>query len=160
MTDPELKAGDVAHDLVKRGKVLVVERVAESVDRHRERNDYDIAEYKANALLGVSESESVWRCVYLPDEPSTSFSGTYDFPRSRLARIPVENAREDLRRPQHGQAVTMLAALFSAALAYDDAPAVEDLHTLGNYAGFSSELLEEARELAEADSEADIETNE
>lgn len=115
MTDARIRAGDVVIDLVERGKMAVVERAAETVAEHRATEDYDIATYKAHPLLDVSDDETVWTCVYLPDKPTASFSGTYDFPESRLARIPIEEANQDLRRVQERQLVTVLETLFREA---------------------------------------------
>lgn len=123
MPDPELKVGDVAHDLVKRGKVQVVAKAADSVTDHRAQEGFDLAEYKSHPLLDVAEDEPVYTCVYLPEEPTVSFSGTYDFPRSRLARIPVEEANEDLDRFQRELVVDLLADVFERALTADSADA-------------------------------------
>lgn len=120
MPDGQLKIGDTAHDLVKRGKVQVVGKAADTVRKHREREDYDIASYRANALLDVADDEPVYTCVYLPDEPTTSFSGTYDFPRSRLARVPLEAANQDLDRVQRDIVMHTLAAMVGLARSLDD----------------------------------------
>jgi len=68
MTDAAIRAGDIAIDLVERGKVLVVEQAAKTVADHQQRKDYDIQSYKGNALLNVSDDEAVWTVVYLPDK--------------------------------------------------------------------------------------------
>jgi len=157
MTDDlaTLKVGDVAIDLVKRGKVQVVGRAAKTVEEHQQREDYDIASYKANALLDVRDDEPVYSVVYLPDEPSTSFSGTYDFPASRLARVPVEQANDDLRRLQHDLAVDLLEALFRRAYRDDMASSPDALYDLATHAGLPQELVDEAEELADVEMQFD-----
>lgn len=119
MVESALKVGDVAHDLVKRGKVQVVAKAADSVAEHRGREGFDLATYKSHLLLDVAEDEPVFTCVYLPDEPTVSFSGTYDFPRSRLARIPIEEANEDLHRFQTEMVAELLATMFVTATELD-----------------------------------------
>jgi len=119
MVDPEIKTGDVVHDLVERGKMQVVAKAANSVTEYRESESFDLAEYKSHPLLGVTEDDPVYTCVYLPDSPTTSFSGTYDFPRSRLARVPVEEANEDLQRFQGRLITAVLSALAEEALTSD-----------------------------------------
>jgi len=154
MTDARLRAGDVAIDLVERGKVLVVEKAADTVTDHQQREDYDIQDYKGNALLNVSDDEAVWTVVYLPDKPTTEFSGGYDFPESRL----VENARESFRRPQETQAVAMLEAMFKMAATLDSDWSVEPedfqealVVLTSNMGGLRDELVDEAIELADVE---------
>lgn len=150
MTDARLRAGDVAIDLIKRGKVMVLERAAISVREHRQTADYDIGDYGGNPLLDVTDEETVWTCVYLPDEPTTEFSGTYDFPESRLARVPVEEANQDLRRPQEAQALSMLEAMFTAAMESRFETATDDLEFIARQA-LPDDLVDEARELADVE---------
>jgi hypothetical protein len=157
MTDARIRTGDVVIDLVERGKMVVVERAAHSVDAHRQTESYDISEYKSHPLLDVSDTEAVWTCVYVPDKPSTEFSGTYDFPESRLARVPVEEANQDLRRTQERQAVSMLEMLFSMATTLDEDWAVEArsfeeaLGIIATNAALPEEIVGEARELADVE---------
>lgn len=117
MTDSRIKVGDVCIDLIKRGKVVVVGKAADTVAEHQDREEYDIADYKGNALLDMHRGEPVYTVVFCPDAPSTSFSGTYDMPRSRLARVPVEAANDALLRPQHELATQLAASLLAA---YED----------------------------------------
>ncbi|WP_135302625.1 hypothetical protein [Haloarcula amylovorans] len=146
-----IRTGDVVIDLVERGKMLVVERAATSVEEHRESENYDIADYKAHPLLDVSDDEAVWTCVYLPDKPTTEFSGGYDFPESRLARIPVEEAREEFRRPQELQAVSMLEAMFNQAR---EDHAWEEVTTIAERC-LPSAVVDEARGLADVEATAE-----
>lgn len=150
MTDSKIRVGDVCIDLIERGKVHVVDVAAESVEQHANYNDYDVADYKANTLLPVRDDDPVFTVVYLPENPSVNFSGTYDMPRSRLARVPVEAAREDLRRTQTEIEIGVLARLFGV-----DGECKSDLHSADalaavcRRAGFDPERVAEARELAD-----------
>jgi hypothetical protein len=96
MPDRVLSIGDVVYDLAQGSKMQVVGHAADSVAEYSDREDFDLASYKCHPQLRVSEDEPVYTCVYLPDSLKSSVSGTYDFPESRLARCPVEEANEDL----------------------------------------------------------------
>lgn len=153
MTDASIKVGDVAIDLVKRGKVQVVGRTAETVADHRRRVDYDIAEHRSNVLFDVQDDEPVWECVYLPDDPTTSFKKSYYLPDSRLARVPVENVDERLRRFQRNLVVDVLEALFQTAERDDMASTADAFYDVASHAGFPDDLVDEARELAEVEAQ-------
>ena len=150
MTDARIRAGDVCIDLVERGKIFVMERAAISVRKHREREDYNIDDYKANSLLDVGNEETVWTCVYLPDKPQTEFSGTYDFPESRLARVPVEEASQDLRRSQERLIVSVLESLFGAVRRSGSEETNEIVTSVARDA-LDEDLVDEARELADVE---------
>lgn len=113
MTDPDIKPGDVAIDLVERGKVYVLARTADSVEAHREREGFDLATYKSHPLIHVSDDDPVFECVYLPQNPTVELGKHYDFPASRLARVPVENADESQERIQDELAVQLSTALLA-----------------------------------------------
>lgn len=148
--DGEIKIGDVAHDLAQNGsKVQVVGRAADTVAEHEGGESYDVSTYKANALLNVADDEPVWRCVYLSSELTTSFSNTYDIPDSRLARIPVEEANEDLRRFQRELTVNAAAAVASA-VDPDEGYGTGTLRGILTKA-FGEEIADEALELAQVD---------
>jgi hypothetical protein len=149
MVDADIKIGDVVHDLVEGGAMVVVDRPADSVADLREREDFDLAGYKAHPLLDVTDDDAVFTCVYIPSQPTASFSGTYDFPEARLARVPVEAANQDLGRVQRGLTVAVLEALFDRAYASGNEGLVEDLDAIAGEA-FGAELAHEGRELAEA----------
>ncbi len=149
--DPEIRSGDVVHDLVERGKMQVIEKAADSVAAYREREDFDLAEYKSHPLLDVSAHEPVYTCVYLPDSPTTSFSGTYDFPRSRLARVPVEEANQDLERIQDAQTIDLLARLMVAGEEWSDPDTFDEVALLAKDAGIAEDLVTAARELADVE---------
>lgn len=157
MPDPTLKVGDVAIDLVKRGKLQVVGKAADSVAEYTDREDFDLAGYKSHPLLNVSDDEPVYTCVYLPDEPTVSLSGTYDFPESRLARVPVEAANQDLQRLQTEIVVNVLATMYDEAFQrdanYEDGgvtTSFEDALDQCWPPGLPEDVRSQAKELAEA----------
>lgn len=115
MVDSTIKPGDVAIDLQDGAKLQVVARAADSVAAFRAEEGMDLAEYKSHPLFDVTDDEPVWTCVYLPGDVSTSFNGTYDFPDSRLARVPVEEANQQLERVQRDLVVEVLATLLENA---------------------------------------------
>lgn len=155
MTDADIKVGDVCHDLIERGKVQIVAKAADTVADYRDREEFDLADYKAHPLLRVPDDDTVWTAVYLPDKPTTTFNGSYDFPESRLARIPVENANEAIQRVQRSLTVTLLTQLL---LATEDAQ-IQASHRVGPgdiadlaRVGFAPEdLVSEALELADVE---------
>lgn len=157
MVETTIVAGDVVHDLVKRGKMQVVAKAADSVAEYREEEGFDLADYKTHPLLDVSEDEPVFTCVYLPDSPTTSFNGTYDFPRSRLARVPVEEANEELDRVQRAILRDVFEAMFRNALIGDnDKPEGARETSMEATLRFCipdnfNDVQEEAAELAELD---------
>lgn len=156
MTDPGIRTGDVVNDLGQNGKLMqVVAKASESVAEYREREDFDLAEYKAHPLLDVSDEDTVWTCVFLTSEPSASFSGTYDYPESRLARQPVEEANQSLDRVQESLTVAVLSSVFNSMERYeglgeDDIAAVAD-----HVGGIDPEIVSTARELATVDDHFD-----
>jgi len=151
MTDADIKVGDVCVDLVERGKVQIVAKVADSVEEHQQQESYDIQSYKAHPLLDVSDDEPVFKAVYLPENPTVSFSGTYDFPRSRLARLPVEEANGELERPQNGMAVQILFALITAGKEFDGGSHCPGPLELARHAGLPEDVVETAAELAQVE---------
>lgn len=147
MVDPDIRVGDVVHDLIERGRLRVVEKAADSVAEYREREGFCLKSYKAHPLLDVTDDETVWRCVYISSDPSVSYGQSYAFPASRLARAPVEEASEDLERPYHSIQRALLAGLFANAAGNRD---VETIETLALDACVPAAVVYEARELAEA----------
>lgn len=146
MVDPEIKVGDVVHDLVERGHMRVLQREG-TVAEYREREDFDLASYKTHPLLGVQDDEAVFRCVYLSSDPSVGYGQSYAFPESRLARAPVEEAAGELERPFYSIQRALLASLYASA---DDAGERELLTSLAGRAHVDAGTISEARELAEA----------
>lgn len=150
MVESTIKVGDVVHDLVERGKMQVVDEKGTVADV-RETDEFDLAEYKAHPLLDVHDDDRVYTCVYLPDSPTTSFSGTYDFPESRLARVPVEEANQDLQHPNRKLFVDVLASILGAAPDHDRSVRVAEY---ARNAGVPEPIVEEAVELLEAEQAA------
>lgn len=92
-THDELDAGDVAIDLVTRQPLLVRRRVADDLASYYEEHDFDLLTYKQHCWLPVRIGDAVFECVFIGDiEGLHSFSNSYDYPASRLARVPVELA--------------------------------------------------------------------
>lgn len=119
MVDPRIKTGDVCIDVVDGAKVQVVGQSAETVAEYRERQEFDLAEYKSHPLLGVTDDDTVWETVYLPGSVTHSFNKSYDFPESRLVRIPVEEADPALERIQRKTMTDILSILLVNALGAD-----------------------------------------
>lgn len=149
--DPEIQVGDVVHDLVERGHMRVLQKEG-SVAEYREREDFDLAQYKTHPLLGVTDEEDAWRCVYLSSDPSVGYSQSYVFPESRLARAPVEEARDDIDRPYVSIQRAQLAAIFQTSMEHraDFTEFRKSLLFFGEVAGVDTQLLAEAHELARA----------
>ena len=99
MTQSDIQTGDVVIDLTQNAKMVVLEQAAITVEEYSDREGFDLAEYKVHPQLRVSGTEPVFTCAYLKGELAAP-GGTYDFPESRLARIPVEDANEDVMRIQ------------------------------------------------------------
>jgi hypothetical protein len=97
--DSEIAVGDVVLDLVQ-GALMQVLSHEGTVEGHAEREGYNLAEYACHPLFGVEQDEPAWKCVYLKASLKSLPDASYDFPDSRLARVPVEEANEDLRRVQ------------------------------------------------------------
>jgi hypothetical protein len=92
----EPMTGDVAIDLVTRQIVFVHERVADSLEEYYEENDFDLATYKQHPWLPVRPDDAVFECVFVGGVDDLHKPGkTYDYPRGRLARIPVDLAWRD-----------------------------------------------------------------
>jgi len=91
-----LAAGDIAIDLVKRQPVYVIGRVAEDCIEYYEQEGFDLVNYKTHPYLGVTPDDAVFECVFIGGlDDLHRFSDTYDYPETRLARVPVEIAWSD-----------------------------------------------------------------
>lgn len=150
--DAAIKVGDVVHDLVERGKMQVVDEKGTVADV-RDAEGFDLAEYKAHPLLNVEDSDRVYTCVYLPDSPTMSFSGTYDFPESRLARIPVEEANQELQHPNWRLMVDLLDAMLAAASGAMEPDHRDLVEQIARDAGIPDPIVDEAAELQQAASD-------
>lgn len=92
----EPMAGGVAFDLVTRQPLFVKDRVADSLAEYYDTEGFDLATYKMHTYLPVRADDAVYECVFLSDiESLHSGRKTYDYPRGRLAHIPVEQAWTD-----------------------------------------------------------------
>lgn len=106
MTDHELglggvqtepMAGGIAFDLVTRQPLFVVREVAGDLREYDDDEGFDLLGYKMHPYLPVREDDSVFECVYVSDitvQGTTEWASTqtYDFPRGRLAHVPIEQA--------------------------------------------------------------------
>jgi len=97
--DSEIRPGDVVLDLAQ-GALMQVVGHEGTVEEHAEREGYNLAEYACHPLFGVKQDEPAWKCVYLKASLKSLPDASYDFPDSRLARVPVEEANESLWRVQ------------------------------------------------------------
>ncbi|AAM88732.1 hypothetical protein PhiCh1p59 [Natrialba phage PhiCh1] len=154
MTHGDISVGDVVYDIGKGGgKMVVVDRVADSIVEHREGEDYDIASYKHHPNLPVREDDAVFTCVYIPDTPgSHPASGTYDFPAGRLARAPIEEANKALDPIQDVIVRDVLEDLLVMASAIDSTGTVDESRAtvLLDVAGdvLDESIVRDAEELA------------
>lgn len=100
--DRKIRPGDVAIDQAQGSWVYVVDYAAAEVGYWNEENGADLlGDYAGNWLCGATRADQVFSVVYLSGNGVKSAPGkTYDFPESRLARLPVEEANLDLERPQ------------------------------------------------------------
>jgi hypothetical protein len=92
----EPMAGGVAYDLVTRQPVFVRRVVADSLVAYYAAEEFDLRTYKMHAYLPVRLDDAVYECVFLGDLESLHTNRKcYDFPRGRLAHVPVEQAWTD-----------------------------------------------------------------
>jgi len=95
----DIRVGDVVVDLAQSSLMQVV-GLSGMVEEHAEREGYDLREYACHPLFDVQSDEPIWNCVYLGKSLKSLPDASYDFPDSRLARVPVEEANERLQRVQ------------------------------------------------------------
>jgi len=89
----EPMAGGVAFDLVTRQPVFVRRVVADSLVDYYAAEEFDLRTYKMHAYLPVRLDDTVYECVFIGDLDSLHTSRKcYDYPRGRLAHVPVEQA--------------------------------------------------------------------
>lgn len=90
----DIRGGDVVIDLVKNRPLYVRRKVAGTAVDYFERQDFDLTTYKAHPYLPVSADDAIFECAFLPttveDVRSSPGSKSYDYPRGRLIRVPVE----------------------------------------------------------------------
>lgn len=118
--DRKVRAGDVAIDQAQGTWVYVMEQVAPDVATWNRENDSNLLEYAGNWQTGATLGDRVFAVVYLGGNGVKSYpSGSYDFPESRLARYAVEEANEELRRPQVDVLQRFITRLFARAKCED-----------------------------------------
>lgn len=98
MTDPV--AGGLAFDLVTRQLLFVRRVVADDLAEYYDQEGFDLLNYNEHAYLPVTVDDAVFECVFIADvsaDDLDSFGSakTYDYPRGRLAAVPVQEAWSD-----------------------------------------------------------------
>jgi hypothetical protein len=88
-----IRRGDIVIDLVQGRPLYIRQEKGEAVDVF-ERQSFDLTTYKAHPFLPIGPHDMVFECVFVPtkptDIPTSKKTQTYDYPRGRLARVPVE----------------------------------------------------------------------
>jgi hypothetical protein len=89
--------GGVALDLVTRQLLFVRREVAESLSAYHKAEEFDLLSYGVHPYLPVTIEDPVFECVFLSEISAQKLAKfgdekTYDFPRGRLAHVPVEQA--------------------------------------------------------------------
>jgi hypothetical protein len=130
MTHHDIQVGDVVYDLGQDGnpKMQVLSVLAEDLDEYREREDFDLADYKNHPHLPVRDDDRVFGCVYVPDDPGaepSSGNNPYPLPAGRLARAPVETGDGSLSRIQDVIVRDLLEELLVMASHIDTTGTVE-----------------------------------
>ena len=146
----EVKGGDIVLDLVKRRPLFVRRRVANTAVEYFDEHDFDLTTYKAHPFLPITPDDPIFECVFLPTDfdqipTSTSDRQTYDYPRGRLVRIPVEYLYGSETRPQTDQKTALVAACLRVASdAGDLAPVERTARTV-----FGDDVVDDAAERAD-----------
>lgn len=89
--------GSLALDIVTRQLLFVRRDVADTLGEYYEQEGFDLATYGPHPWLPVHADDAVFECYYLSDLSLDSLDEldslqSYDFPRGRLAIVPVEQA--------------------------------------------------------------------
>lgn len=123
----QIKATDVVIDMVEGRPLFVRRQVADTAVEYFDREDFDLTTYKAHPWLPITPEDPIYECVFLPtkpsDIPSEKKNQTYDYPRGRLARVPVEWLYGSDTRPQEEFLRTIIGRLFQTV---DDVVEDED----------------------------------
>lgn len=127
-----IEAGDVVIDVVTGRPLYVWRRSAPTAADYFDREDFDLTTYKAHPWLPVSAHDPIYECAFLPtkpeDIPGSKKSKTYDYPRGRLARVPVEWLFDEDVRPQENLKRACIAGLLATAESLEgDADTTADL---------------------------------
>lgn len=114
----DIDAGDIVIDLVQGRPLYVASVAAPTAAEYMDTHDFDLTTYKAHPWLPVGPSDTVFKCVFLPtkpqDIPSSRGDSSYDYPRGRLARVPVEWLYDDDTHRARKFETRTLARLFAA----------------------------------------------
>jgi len=99
-TAGEIVVRGLAFDLVTRQVLFVGDCVAEDLVEYYEREEFDLLNYGVHPWLPVTIDDAVFSCVYVGDVTAESLgdvvdANQYDFPRGRLASVPVHLAWGD-----------------------------------------------------------------
>lgn len=156
----------LAHDLGQRGfpVVFVVKKLADSVNEYMGGGGKDPLSFEKNSLVRCHDTDAVFRCIFVNDSPLKPPKKTYPVPEGRLAlqdttqASPVDDSGPPNRHPRDDMAVAVLESMYEVAYAFDtkeySTPSPGEIDALLAYAvshvGIDSDLVREAKEVAEA----------
>lgn len=162
--DLTVRCPGVAFDVGQKGfaRVLVVQRLADTVteyDAARGDGEKGQLEYFKNAMVGATEDDTVYQCVYLPDSPVgrgelNDPKTRYPVPESRLIPFraekadPVDNSGKET--PREAVQRDTMESLFDAARTFTDAPSMDTIELLARHTGINDDVVQSAREVVEA----------
>lgn len=162
MTEQFIRLGSVVLDRARNKPLQVVDRDHRTAGEH----PYIDVDGEMERQWGVTESDEVFECVFLPtgEDAVSSPSKSYAYPASRLTRYPVEAHGEgdDVHRIHTQIIVEFLADVFAHTMAADEKLSEEsDFDWEQSVADAvigarvdaevpTEVLVEEARELADA----------
>lgn len=89
--------GGLAYDLVTRQLLFIRRQVSENLVDYMLEESFDLLNYNEHPYLPVQPGDAVYECVFLADVTAKTLddwadADTYDFPRGRLAVVPVQEA--------------------------------------------------------------------
>lgn len=115
----EVNAGDVVIDMVENRPLFVRRKKADTAVEYFEDHDFDLTTYKAHPWLPITPDDTIFETVFIPtklkDIPTSTADKTYDYPRGRLARVPLEFLWNDRTRYASSMVAAVLAGMLSAA---------------------------------------------
>ena len=89
--------GGIVIDLVTRQPLFVRRQVADTLAEYYDAEGFDLATYKQHAFLPVRPDDAVFECVFIGGVDDLHGSRkTYDYPRGRLAVVPIDMAWRDV----------------------------------------------------------------
>lgn len=144
----DLRPTDIAIDVVQGRPVFIKKQAAATAADYFAREDFDVATYKTNPFLPVRPDDPVLTAVYVPtkaqDVPSERKGNrTYDFPRGRLMRVPIEWLWDGDVTPFDHVLRAVLATVFDVARD-DHRPAVLATVTEAYGGGVVADAIERA----------------